>query len=221
MKLYNIDHSPYSSRVRIQLRKQALLISIEPPPEALRSPEFKQRFPLGKLPVLELDNGQCLPDSWVIMQYLDASFPEASLQPAAPIARAQMHMLARYADTYLGPSALFPLFGRMMVPGGTEGADELLESLQLELGRLESLLAELPECTERALHLGDIALVTTMAYVLIVAPVFGVAKPLKDFSRIQHWWEWVQTDKAVKETCDEMTRAYNAFTTGLESPERS
>ena len=71
MKLYNLDHSPYATRVRMQIHKKGLEIAIEPPPDALGTPEFLARFPMGKIPVLELDDGSQLPDSWVIMDYLE------------------------------------------------------------------------------------------------------------------------------------------------------
>ena len=101
MKLYNLDHSPYATRVRVQIRKKELDVAIEAPPVALGSPEFIQRFPLGKIPVLELDDGSQLPDSWVIMEYLEDVMPALPLRPQGARACAHMQLLARYTDTYL------------------------------------------------------------------------------------------------------------------------
>ena len=145
MKLYNLDHSPYATRVRVQIRKKELDVAIEAPPVALGSPEFIQRFPLGKIPVLELDDGSQLPDSWVIMEYLEDVMPALPLRPQGARACAHMQLLARYTDTYLGPGALFPLFARVSRPGGTEGAGEQLAALETELARLERLLEFLPD----------------------------------------------------------------------------
>lgn len=217
VKLFNIDHSPYATRVRMLIRKKQLTVDITPPPVPLRTPEFKARFPLGKLPVLEINDSVTIADSWAIMEYLEDVFPERPLRPEDPLARAQMHMLARYADTYLGPAALFPLFARLMVPGGTEGAEDLLDALQVELQRLENLLPVLPELESRSIHLGDIALVTTMAYVIIVAPIFGVAQPLAQTPAVRAWWDWVQTDNDVRATTDEMTTAFQQFMQALQS----
>ena len=52
MKLYNLDHSPYSTRVRMQIYAARLEVDIEPPPVELGTPEFNERFPLAKIPVL-------------------------------------------------------------------------------------------------------------------------------------------------------------------------
>ncbi len=162
MKLYNLDHSPYATRVRMQIYKKALDIAIEPPPEALGSDAFQARFPMGKIPVLELEDGSHLPDSWVIMEYIEEKIPALSLRPDGARASAQMQLLARYADTYLGPAALSPMFQRITSGAGTDDAEAEVEALDVELERLERVLTYLPPCSERALHLGDIALTPHM-----------------------------------------------------------
>lgn len=211
MKLYNLDHSPYATRVRMQIHKKNLDITLETPSEPLRSPEFIQRFPMGKIPVLELDDGTQLPDSWVIMEYLEDVIPAVSLRPEGARGRAQMQLLARYADTYLGPGALFPLFTRIQAPGGTDDAGEALAALDNELARLERLLRSLPDFRRRELHLGDIALAPSMDYVLLLAPMFGRPEPLADYPLVDAWWQWVSADAAVARGCAEMRAALQKF----------
>ena len=210
MKLYNMNHSPYATRVRMLIRKKGLAVEILDPPVATGTPEFVEKFPLGKIPVLELDDGTQLPDSWVIMEYLD-SLPGTQLVPAEPLARAHMQLLARYADTYLGPFALFPLFQRVVQPGGTEGADEVLEALDKELARLERLLNSLPDFADRDVHAGDMVLATNMEYVLMLAPMFGVAEPLAQYPGVARWNAWVSEDEAVLAGVAEMKQAVAAF----------
>ena len=211
MKLYNLDHSPYATRVRTTLRKKGLGFSIEAPPVPLKSPAFAERFPLAKIPVLELDDGTQVPDSWVIMEYLEAVAPQPRLAPADPLARAQMQLLARYADTYLGPQGLFPLFQRVLQPAGTDGAEEQLAELDRELARLQRLLERLPDFREREVHLGDIALAPTMDYVLMLAPMFGVEQPLAAYPLADTWWRWVLQDEAVAASSAEMRGAAAQF----------
>jgi glutathione S-transferase len=211
VKLYNLDHSPFATRVRMQIHKKNLDIVIEPPPEAPGTPQFFDRFPMGKIPVLELDDGSTLPDSWVIMEYLEDVMPASSLRPEGATARAHMQLLARYADTYLAPSALTPLFGRVTTPGGTENAGELLEALDKELARLQRVLQALPDFRQRELHLGDIALAPHMDYVLMLAPMFGLQNPLEDHSLVAAWWEWVSSDSAVARGSEEMRSAVQKF----------
>ena len=69
MKLYNLDNSPFAARVRIQIRHKKLPIAIVEPPIPLRTEEFRDTFPLQKLPILELENGSSICESTVIMDY--------------------------------------------------------------------------------------------------------------------------------------------------------
>jgi glutathione S-transferase len=211
VKLYNLDHSPYATRVRIQAYKKSLAVDIQPPPVALGSPEYSQRFPLGKIPVLELDDGSQVPDSWVIMEYLEDTIPEVSLRPDIVLARADMRALARYADTCLGPAALFPLFASVSSAGDPDVATPLLAALDEELARLERLLLSQQNFRQRELHLGDIALAPHLDYVLLLAPMFGKAQPLAAYPQVQAWWEWVVDDAAVARGSNEMREAVKAF----------
>jgi glutathione S-transferase len=211
VKLYNLDHSPYATRVRIQMSKKNLDIAIEPPPEAMRTPAFSARFPLGKIPILEFDDGSHLADSWVIMEYLEDMNAAVSLRPDGALARAQMLALARYADTCLGPDGVFPLFALARSGAGAADAEAQLVELDQELARLERLLSQLPNFADRELHLGDIALVPHMDYALLLAPLYGMKQPLSPYPQLSAWWEWVKADAAVEKGSNEMLSAARAF----------
>lgn len=210
MKLYNLDHSPYSTRVRMQVRYKSLPVEILPPPIALRTPEFMARFAMGKVPVLELDDGTLISESTVIMDYLEDVFVQQPMRPADPLARAQMGMLSRYADTHMGPAALFPIFKAAMAPAGVDWQPHI-DALGVELARLQRLLSSLPNCHTRGLHLGDVALVPTMLYVLAMTPMLGVSDVLADYPAVAEWWQWVKAFDVVADTSDEMIAAYKAF----------
>ena len=211
MKLYNLDHSPFATRVRIQIYKKDLDIDIEPPPVALGSADFVQRFPMGKIPVLALDDGGQLSDSWVIMEYLEDVTPARSLRPEGATARAHMQLLARCADTCLGPTGLFPLFALLTSGAGNQDATQALAALELELARLERLLQSLPDFQQRDLHLGDIALVPHLEYVVLLAPMFGADKILAQCPAVEAWRDWVRGDAAVARGAGEMDAAVKAF----------
>ena len=212
MKLHNLDHSPYASRVRALIRKAQLDVAIVAPGAALRTEAFLQRYPMGKIPVLELDDGTQIPDSWVIMEYLDA-VAGAGLSPDTPLAKAQMQLLVRYGDTYLSPGGLFPLFQLITTPGETdkEAAAQAMAGLHQELARFERLLGTLPDFRERGLHLGDIALAPQMDFVGMLGPLFGEENPLQAYPLAQGWYDWVQGDAAVAATSREMGAAVRAF----------
>lgn len=210
MKLYSLPHSPYATRVRTLLRKASLDIEICAPEEALRTAEFVEHFPMGKIPVLELDDGSQLPDSWAIMRYLDEVLCAGTCSPDDALGRAHMEVLLRYADTYLAPGGLFPLFKRIGQPDAGDPGDDLV-ALDAELARLERVLAMQPPFTDRALHMGDMALVPHLDFVLMLAPMFGVAEPLANYPGVQAWFDWTQRDAAVAESSAEMRAAVAAL----------
>ncbi len=210
MKLYTTDLSPYATRIRIQIRLKNLPIEICEPPVPLRTPEFKEMFTLGQVPVLELDNGRHLPDSWVIMEYLEDTYPENSLRPSNTNDRAQMLLLARYADTYLAP-VLFPVFQALTNMPDEEVQKMLMTNLKTDLAKLDRLLSEQASLDERPVHLGDIALVTNMFFVVALAPLFGQTEILHGFDHINKWWSDVNSNEFVKQGLDEMETALKAM----------
>jgi len=75
------------------------------PGPALKTPEFLKINPLGQIPALE-DQAQTINDSNVILNYLEEKYPENSLLPTSPEARAQTRWLAEYAGAALFPCCL-------------------------------------------------------------------------------------------------------------------
>ena len=119
MRLYNHNLSPYTSRVRIQIYAKGLDIDlVEPPggivPGGSTSEAYKHLSPIGKIPSLEVD-GQVIPESGVICEYLEDRFPTPSLRPQDPGEAARMRTLARVVDVYM-TSPFFALFGQLRVP---------------------------------------------------------------------------------------------------------
>lgn len=214
MKLYNLPHSPYAARVRMQIRLQNLPVEISPPPVPLRTEAFMERFPLGKVPVLALDSGETIAESWAIMEYLAevAAEGEMTLVPADALGRAQMRMLGRYADLHLAVNALFPLFRAAM--GDAGDAAGAAQGLRAELAKGERLLASFGD-GERLLNLGDIALAPTILYLHELAPLVGIADPLAEFPRLADWWRWVNGFAPVREVLQDVRIAYHAFIEGL------
>ena len=88
MKLYNLALSNFASKSRVAIYEKGLDIELVDPPGGLGSAEYKKVNPLGKVPVLEEDEGFVLPESVVIMEYLEERYPEPALWPADPAERA-------------------------------------------------------------------------------------------------------------------------------------
>ena len=98
MKLIAAPVSPYSRKARIVLAEKRIeyeMVVDSPLDAASRVPEFN---PLGKIPVLVLDDDTTLFDSRVIVEYLDNANPVGRLIPEDTRQRIQVRRWEALAD---------------------------------------------------------------------------------------------------------------------------
>ena len=88
MILYDAARCPYCARVRIVLAEKGLGYETVEIDLSDRPAWLYAKNPSGRVPVLEEDGGFVLPESPVIMEYLEERFPEPPLWPADPAERA-------------------------------------------------------------------------------------------------------------------------------------
>ena len=67
----------------------------------LRTAEFRRLNPLGRVPVLELDDGRCLAESRAICSYLESLHPEPNLMGRDAEERAFIEMADRQVELFL------------------------------------------------------------------------------------------------------------------------
>ena len=101
MKLIDAARCPYCARVRIVLAEKGLeyetvAVDLSDRPQWL----LDLNPPSGRVPVL--DDGFVLPESEVIMAYLDERYPQRPLLPADPAERARARLLVQRFDDNLG-----------------------------------------------------------------------------------------------------------------------
>lgn len=146
LTLYDADRCPYCARVRIVLAEKGLeyetvAIDLDDRPAWLY-----EKNPLGRVPVLEEDT-LCLPESAVIMEYLDERYPEPALLPADPAERALARLAIWRFDGHLGDDYY-------AARRGEEGARLRLEA---RLAELDRALAERRFLTGAEYGLADVA----------------------------------------------------------------
>jgi glutathione S-transferase len=98
MKLYGLKNAPNPRRVKIFLAEKKVTIPIEEldvDEGRHRTPEFLAKNSLGKLPVLELDDGTTLTESIAICRYFEEMVPEPPLFGRSTLERAQVEMWNR------------------------------------------------------------------------------------------------------------------------------
>ena len=145
MTLYDADRCPYCARVRIVLAEKGLAWETIAVDLDDRPAWIYEKNPLGRVPVLEED-GLVLPESAVIMAYLDERYPEPPLLPADAAERALARLHVERFDRLSGP------YYRLR-----RGDEEARAELHARLAELDALLERQSYLTGRAYGLADIA----------------------------------------------------------------
>jgi glutathione S-transferase len=146
LTLYDAPRCPYCARVRILLAEKG--VEYEPVEIDLddRPPWLHEKNPLGKVPVLE-EGDFVLPESRVIMEYLEERYPDPPLLPSDPSERALVRLsFERFVD--LSGPYYEVLFGGKPV-----------EELAAALARLDAALSANPYLVGSRFTLADIAYV--------------------------------------------------------------
>ena len=206
MKLYNSNLSPYASRVRIAIYAKNLPVEIVAPPGGQGSAEYKKLNPTGKVPALEID-GQVIPESEVINEYLEDRFPTPSLRPAEPLARARMRTLSRFADLYLA-RAIRELFGRLNpATRDVKLVEATLAELTTRLDQLEEFSVAGPYAAGAELTLADCALCPVFFFLTRLVPALGGKHPLEGRPKLARVGETVAKHPAVARVLEEQAEA--------------
>ncbi len=130
LKLCGVQLSNYHNKVKIALIEKGIPFEEEPCIIA-QDPAFLARSPLGKIPFLDLGNGQTLCESQVILEYLEDAYPQVPLLPKDPLARARTRELITVLELN------FELVGRRLFWaaffGGPTPSDETKKEVRREL----------------------------------------------------------------------------------------
>jgi glutathione S-transferase len=100
VKLYDAPRCPYCARVRIALAEKGLVPETVAIDLSDRPEWIYELNPTGRVPVF--DDGFVLPESLVIMEYLEDRYPDPALLPAGPAERAQARLVVHRFDDALG-----------------------------------------------------------------------------------------------------------------------
>jgi glutathione S-transferase len=146
LTLYDADRCPYCARARIVLAEKGVEYETVVVDLDERQAWIYDKNPLGRVPVLEEDTF-VLPESAVIMEYLDERYPEPPLLPDDPGERALARLWIGRFDDLLGDAYY-------AVRKGDESARSWLEA---RLAALDGALEAQPYLTGRVYGLADVA----------------------------------------------------------------
>ena len=169
LKVHGVPLSPFVRKVHWALTYKDVEFESVPTMPGDASPEFRAMSPLGKLPVLQ-DGDFTVPDSSIILRYLDARYPEKALYPEDPQACAFVSWLEEFADTKLveGCAVFFRerfLNPNMMKKPTDQAAveDALTDLMPPLLSYLESVVSDEGYFVGTTLSVADLAI--TSAFV--------------------------------------------------------
>ena len=212
MKLYSLPLSSYSARVRGAIYAKQLDIEIDLPPEGWRqSEEFRQLNPARRVPVLLLDDGTALPESGVIVEYLEDAFPATPLRPANAKGLAHVRLITIVTELYVMQAAMpiFFLLDSKTVDDNAVAAG--FDKLDAGLAHLESLLRPDAYADGARISTADLWL-TPVRFTL--DGLIGFAKRpdlLERYPAIAGYTDVITRDAALSRVWREMTDGLKAF----------
>jgi len=145
--LYDAARCPYCARARIVLAEKDVAVDVVEIDLSDRPAWLYEKNASGRVPVLE-EEGRPLPESAVIMEFLEERYPTPSLLPADPADRAAVRLLVLRDDELTDPYYAF-----------RRGEDGAREELDAALERLDGMLAGRPFLGGAEFGLADIAYV--------------------------------------------------------------
>lgn len=184
MKLLYTVNSPYARKVRIVAAEKHIDLTLEEVVLAAEDCPVKQYNPLGKVPVLVLDDGESLYDSRVIVEFLDNRTPLAHLIPHDHGTKVRVRRWEALADGVCDAVVAIVLEKRKAMPDEsllTKQMDKVLRGLTM----LDSDLETHQWCVNSAFSLADIAVGCLLGYInLRFGEVVNLAKDYPNLQRL-------------------------------------
>lgn len=166
MKLLYTANSPYARKVRIVAIEKRIELELQE--VVLADPEciVKQYNPLGKVPVLILDNQEGLYDSSVIVEYLDLHTPVAHLIPQDNRNKILVRRWESLSDGICDAAIVAMLEERKPIEQQSNALiEKQLDKVLRGLDVLNGDIAKKKWCVNETFSLADIALGCMLGYV--------------------------------------------------------
>ena len=150
MKLHDSKMAPNPRRVRIFLAEKAIdvpTVQVDIGPKANLEPGFLALKPLGRVPVLELDDGTCIAESVAICRYFEGQQPDPALmgvdaQDAAVVEMWQRRMELQVLENIAGCFRNTHDFFKGRIPQVAEYGEVCRGSATERLAWLDEVLAD-------------------------------------------------------------------------------
>ena len=204
LTLYHFEGSPYCWKVRIALAEKGLEYKAIVPVNRDTDPKFKALTPVGKVPLLVLEDGTSLFESTIINEFLEDRYPNPSLLPRDPAQRARARIFEEIGDAYLAPALRLIFTARYRFEAGkihrlsTINKEQEAEGSRISGGHLDYLDGALKgqDYFVKEFSLADVGLVPSLTRTLRFLEMPVPAK----WPNIAAWCERVAARPSVTKT---------------------
>ncbi|MEX6723180.1 glutathione S-transferase family protein [Parapedomonas caeni] len=201
MILYGGLLSPFVMRVVLAARAKGLSLPVHEPEGGLKSAGFLKLNPIGKMPTL-VDGDFALPESEIIVQYLDEMHPRPSILPDDPRDRARSRLISRLVDVYVVPQ-LAPVF---------QGKPVDREGFAAALGYIEHYLSATgPHALGADFTLADCALMPVLFFTDALNARGHTAELVAGHPKLAAYWDRAKLSETGLRMNREMAAALEAF----------
>ncbi|MCK7631000.1 glutathione S-transferase family protein [Shewanella sp. JNE10-2] len=211
MELFYHPLSRYSQKVLIALyEKQANFYPrITDLGDPLSRKAFHQFYPPAKLPLLKTQDGQLIPESSIIIEYLDRHFENSTqLLPPEPQRNLQVRLFDRIIDNDIN-NTLFQLEKLKHIEDSNEFEIKQLEKqLLTQFQRLDAQLTQHHWVCGDSFTLADCALIPCLSYSF-------QHLNLLDLDEVVRYWQQAQLRGAWMLVQEEVLQAEMEETTGV------
>lgn len=201
MILYGGKLSPYVMRVLLAARAKGIELTSASPEGGLKSPAFLRLNPIGKVPTMVSDE-LVVPESEVIVQYLEDIHPRPSLLPEHVKDRARARLISRLADLYVMPQ-LLAIFS-------DKGVD--VEALKNALGYVDHYLSEKDShAVGSDFSVADCTLIPILFFMDALQAKAKTADMVAQWPKLAAYWDRAKMSDAGMWAIKEMDKAFQDF----------
>jgi len=199
MKLYYHPLSSFAQKVLIALYEKG--IEFESEIVNLMDPDsrdaYREIYPLGKVPCLQLEDGHMIPESSIIVEYLDPLAEPTLIKGDADESR-RIRFKDRMFDLYLTES-VGTLFMQGMKPESEQDPERIQKAefnIGVMYGFMENEFGNQPYANGDEFLMSDCAAAPGLFYAEQVAP-------FSDYENISAYWERLKSRPSIQRTHEE------------------
>jgi glutathione S-transferase len=202
MKIYEERIAPNARRVRMFLAEKGLLDKVIFEQVDLKagdniSSDFRQKNPIAKIPVMEMEDGSYLSESVAICRFFEAKYPDIPLMGETPEQQANIEMWQRRCEMYfmnmvgMGFQHTSGYFSDRMKPV-SEWGEICVKSVPKFFALLDRHLEHTTYIAGDEFSIADITAFVTMDFAKVIR-----TRPDEKLVNLKRWYDLISTRESI------------------------